>query len=481
MQPKNSISVDGNGNINIQDVTNGNITIHANNEEEMLSELGLLNKIQIDSLLQVIDNQTNQLSDIFKTHLKGIASEKNVTKGSISNVKSIKIGDEKHYHYYTSESKLPKELTLSIPKVHPNDIVGREKDLKELHNLLNNDKRVVVVNGLGGIGKTTLAQVYVSKYYDEYEHIVWITQSSESISTDFINETGLIKNLSVEIAGLEPEQIFEEIVIKLKGIEEKPNLIIIDNGEQSLSKFRDLLPSQPSWHLLITSREEITGFYSKALGFLNEQQAIELFEKYYPLHLLTNEDILELVKIVDYHTLTIELLAKTAKVQRYDAAKLKVAIEEDLRANIEVSHNKEYGKIEKVGSYLSSVFSLSNLTEHEIWLLKQFACLPSDFHPYNLLYELLINEESPYRDIFSETLSGLSQKGWLLQNTATDSYKMHRIIADVVKKEHPIDFADVKNLVSEIDQKLYFDQTKDNPTDNFEWIPFGKALVAKLE
>jgi hypothetical protein len=72
----------------------------------------------------------------------------------------------------------------------------------------------------------------------------------------------------------------------------------------------------------------------------------------------------------DYHTLTIEILAKTAKVQRYEAASLKGAIEQDLRANVAVA--RQGGQVEKVGAYLRSVFSLSKLNEEEIWLLKQF-------------------------------------------------------------------------------------------------------------
>src|SRR5690606_1248783 len=127
---------------------------------------------------------------------------------------NLKIGDE--YHTYFFEKKLSKELSLNLPKIHPDDIVGREDDLKKLYDFLSHEKRMVVVNGLGGIGKTTLAQGYVSKFYEEYKHIVWITQNSENITNDFLNESGLIKNLSVEIGNKQPVQVFYEIIIKLK-------------------------------------------------------------------------------------------------------------------------------------------------------------------------------------------------------------------------------------------------------------------------
>jgi len=154
---------------------------------------------------------------------------------------------------------------------------------------------------------------------------------------------------------------------------------------------------------------------------------------------------------------------------------LKEAIEKDLKANIEVS--RQSGEVKKIGAYLNTVFSMSKLSENEVWMMKQFACLPSEFHNYELLNELIINEESPYKNIFSETLMGIAKKGWLLQNTITDSYKMHRIVADVVKKQHKISIDDVKTLIDAIAQKLNVDQTKDNPVDKFLWIPFGRAIL----
>lgn len=71
MQPQNSIAIEDNGNITIQDVTNGSINIQANNPEEIVKELKLLNESQIDSLLQVAEKQKEQFSKLFKTLLKG--------------------------------------------------------------------------------------------------------------------------------------------------------------------------------------------------------------------------------------------------------------------------------------------------------------------------------------------------------------------------------------------------------------------------
>ena len=370
----------------------------------------------------------------------------------------------------------PKELTLNMPRIDPDEIIGREPDLNNLHLLLSGQKRVVVVNGLGGIGKTTLARAYLKKYYDEYHHICWITQLSEDITRDFVNTPGLMSNLAVEMANLDPADLFNAIIGKLKGISGRPNLLIIDNAEDSLSEYLDILPSQPSWHLLVTSRVEIMGLFRHQLDFLNEEQAIALFKKHYPYQHLTEDDIKALVAMVDRHTLAVEVLAKTAAAQRYDLSTLKEAFDKDIKSNIKVQH----GTVEKIGTYLRSMFNLSKLNAEEIWVMKQFTCLPSEYNSSNLLFELIVDEEGIHAAAFFETLHGLFQKGWLLHDTEADAYKMHRVIADVVKQEQRALVEDVEKLVGAIAGKLHLDGAKENPVDKFQWIPFGRAVLAAL-
>lgn len=371
---------------------------------------------------------------------------------------------------------LPKELTLAMPKTHPKDIIGRDKELDNLHELLSTDKRVVVVNGLGGVGKTTLAQAYLSKYYDEYHHIGWIAQSSDNIASDFINAAGLLDHLSIAAKGTDIEELFNQLIGKLKDIPSRPNLLIIDNATESLEKYFDILPTQPHWHLLVTSREKIEGFYLLPLDFLSEGEAIALFKKYYTGKRLGDDDIKKLVVAVDYHTLTIEILAKTATAQRYELDVLLQAIKKNVKSSAKVRRDKQLSSIEKVGSYLQSVFNISNLEEMELWLMKQFACLPGEFNTYDLLYDLLLGKEDPRGDAFAETLDGLVGKGWLLYNSEADAYKMHRVIAQVVSEVRVITVEDVYHLLTNLIGKLFLDASKENPIDKLPWIPFGRSM-----
>jgi tetratricopeptide (TPR) repeat protein len=404
-----------------------------------------------------------------------MSRQKNIV-GDLHNVQFARIGDDIHIHL--PEPVFPKELTLNIPRIHPGDLVGRETDLVRLHTALQTEKRVVVVNGLGGIGKTTLAQAYLSQYYEAYQHIAWITQDSSDLARDFVNAAGLTRNLGLEMMNAGPGQVFEEIIRKLKTIGSKPNLLIIDNGEQSLKKYRHLLPGQPHWHLLVTSRETIAGFHSQSLGFLDAQQAVTLFRKHCPYKTIDDAGIAKLLKTIGYHTLTIEILAKMAALQRYDLPALQRAIQKDLKANVEIAHNQQQRTIGKIGSYMQTTFTLSRLNEEEVWTLKQLVCLPPESHTYSLLRDLLIDEKGPHAPSFAETLQRLAEKGWLSYVPSADTYSMHRIIATVILKQKSMQLGDVAHLLAMLTEKLASPHTVDNTLDKFEWVPFCKSLLA---
>ncbi|NTU41557.1 MAG: ATP-binding protein [Nitrospirales bacterium] len=400
---------------------------------------------------------------------------KNVVGGSISDVSGgVHIGDKIHYH--PESSQLPRFLTVKIPSISPEKIVGRSDALEDLHQRLFDSKQVVLVNGLGGIGKTSLAQAYFGKYGEEYRHLAWVNQITNDLCGDFVNTEGLLESLQIESKGKDTQTLFSNIMIKLRNVTEHPGLLIIDNADESLAQWYDYLPHHFSWHILITSRKKIERFDLKELDLLSEDAAVELFLTHYTRGKISDKEIRGLVTAVDLHTLTIEILAKTAQLQRTELSRLKTAIEDDLKANVYIHHKGK--KIERVTSYLCSIFSLTELSETDMWVLKQFASLPPEFHRYELLQDLIPVQTISEDKTLAELLRDLAGKGWLLENEETDSYKMHRIITDVLRKQQPITLEDTKELIDRITEKLSIDQTKDNPVEKFPWIPYGKILLA---
>ena len=346
----------------------------------------------------------------FKTYVLSIDHEA-LIRGQRNVLKKL---DEISYKKKSNVNKdLPKELTF-VPRQNPEEIIGRKKELEDIFQLLSKNKHVVVVNGMGGIGKTTLAEAYVFQYYNYYRHILWITQTSDDLATDITKSFSLHSSLEIKVEGKNPERIFQESLHKLTNIEDSPKLFVIDNASRNLSNLISILPQQPNWHLLVTSREEIDGLNPYPLDFLSEKEAIALFLKHFKrANTWKPEFLAKLVGEVEYHTLTIEILAKTARRQNYSISTLRNALKDDLKANVKVKHRLQ--KIERITSYLSSIFKLNRLTDNEIWLLKQFVCLPNTFYTFGFLKEIIVPQASDREEIFSETLAELAQKGWLTE------------------------------------------------------------------
>jgi tetratricopeptide (TPR) repeat protein len=475
MQNTNQINIDGSGNITLQNIHGSTIRIGKGDDAAaIMAKLEQLQEAQLDALQQIMEQQTERFSDLLKVLLKGVVAQKNIVSGSISNVGgNVHIGDNITY-VIQPKATLPAELTINLPKISDlTKIIGREQDLKQLRDLLQEKQKVVVVNGLGGIGKTTMAQAYLSQYGSAYAHLLWLTQSEgDNFVLDLITARGLTLNLGIETSGKDAQTLFTEIIAQLKSITaEKPSLFVIDNANASLQHYFDYLPKPPQWHILATSREKIEHFFFKDLDFLTEDHAVLLFKQHCQ-RIADEAQIKSLLKTIDYHTLTIEILAKTA--QRYDTplATLQQAIERDLKAEVYIPHKGD--KIEKVASYLLSIFDIAPLSEEEQRLLQHFVALPTEFIPYDLLKTLI---PAPEEGI-AATLQDLRDKGWLIHTNEPEAYKIHRIIQKVVQQKlHPT-VADLHDLIDNLTGLLHIDQTKDNPVDKFPFIPYGEAALA---
>ncbi|KAK2612718.1 hypothetical protein QQS21_001335 [Conoideocrella luteorostrata] len=80
-------------------------------------------------------------------------------------------------------------VSLSLSEVPETQyFFAREREITEVHRTLSSDgtRRIVVLHGLGGIGKTQLVVAYIKRYRDEYSAIFWFNIKDElSIQQSF--------------------------------------------------------------------------------------------------------------------------------------------------------------------------------------------------------------------------------------------------------------------------------------------------------
>ena len=410
------------------------------------------------------------MSDTNQTHHGG---GDNVGRDKIANI-------EKQYVTYESGREISRLLT-KFPSLD-DKIIGREEAITNLKENLQTSQRVVLMNGMGGIGKTTTAIAYANRYKEEYVHIAWLEQLGD-FDTDLATNQLLISNLGLTPSGdaATDTQFILNALANLGG----KSLLVIDNGNKQLREYKDYFPKAPGWHVLITSREELSFGEKMALGFLSKEDALKLFYTHYKLD--KNDELAhEILLTVDYHTLTIEILAKTAQSLEIASLEKLTSLLKERGIKIgkpvdfsRIAHSKEE-QIKHLFPYLEAIFQLPDtITEEEVYLLKQLIGLPPIFHNWEKLTALLqITEENEtIWDNLIVARNSLRKKGWLIYDEKQKAYKMHRIIQDVLKEKLKPSYEDLEVLIKSISRLLYFDDTKDNPVDKFQYVIFGERIL----
>jgi len=130
----NAIHIKGSGNIVIQGATNSPVTIHTDNADDIFQKLKLLNNQQLSALKQVGTEQTNILSELFKDLFEKFISQKNDLIENISNVQSIKYGDEIHYHFHNESQNIKTLSWQESTEIEKEPLKSINQTLVEISN-----------------------------------------------------------------------------------------------------------------------------------------------------------------------------------------------------------------------------------------------------------------------------------------------------------------------------------------------------------
>ncbi|MEM6321720.1 MAG: NB-ARC domain-containing protein [Bacteroidota bacterium] len=233
----------------------------------------------------------------------------------------VHVGDI--YNIQGAVRKIPFQLN-SLPFIAKEEVVGRKDDFTEVKKMLEVTDRLVLVNGVGGIGKTTLAKYFTTLSYQDYNYIAWVNNTS-SIKEAFANDLALIDSLHLK-ADLEAlpqdknwtEKAFVLILNRMRQLASdengKKNLLILDNVGSDIEDL-DILEQvalKPNWKVLATSRNVLEGFKIFELLALAKEEAMQLFYQHYRYE--KNDQLVEeILQRIAYHTLSIEVIAKTAE------------------------------------------------------------------------------------------------------------------------------------------------------------------------
>lgn len=375
-----------------------------------------------------------------------------------------------------------KDLTL-IPHVYPQDIIGREPELNELRELLSNYKHLSI-HGTGGLGKTTLAKLFLHQYRREFNHVLWLnafTGLKEAIA--FNNE--LKNNLKLVFEKTDDlDTRFTHVVNqlnKLPGI----NLIIIDNYEGSYADLNPIL-SLSNWRVLITTRaiiKSIPAFKVNRLSFAN---ATLLYRKSDTTLTIDDNQLKEFFDLIDYNTLIIEITSKTiAKSidltleKVVDYLKNQELDDAELEIDVEIGGEDNYVRLY---AHLLNTFKHKNLPGDESNFLELLALLPSEDTRITELIEWCGKDfEAKNKPYFTNIVNSLQAKGWI--ERSGDVIKIHRMIQDIIIYEQ-------RSVLSPFAGKSLFfgwlghrfkEGFLGDPTLSFRLLKYGESILRAIK
>ena len=328
----------------------------------------------------------------------------------------------------------PQEHYLISSQVKPVDFfIGRDDELATIHKRLE-EKDILFLSGIGGIGKSELARNYAKIHKDngDYDTILFATYGG-SLMTMINNDSNIhIANFE-RLSAEEEESYYCRKIGKLQELVNERTLFVIDNlnedefDSKAKKQWTDIL--NLGCKLLVTTRQKEWGYGVLEIGVLSKRDnLVALFEKYCTIK--DDNDRAAVHEIIDYvngHTLTVELIAKqtgagfSTPIEMFD--KLKEGMAEIGTDEIYFTKDNEQHKATAF-NHITALFNIANLNDKEKYVLANMSLIPLTGIKAKLFRKWCELEDF---NVVNTLING----GWLIR--VDDVIKMHPVINEVAR------------------------------------------------
>jgi len=369
----------------------------------------------------------------------------------------------------------------NVPVYNFADLIGRESIISEIEYKLSNNK-FIVLSGVAGIGKTSIALAFVneSRIFDKIGFVYF----TGNIVDDILNQfQSYIPNFEYD-ESCNSNENFKKLIFALKNIHGN-NVIVIDGFDniEQIYKYELLLKST-NWNIIITSRTIPDDTEKIIINELNFESALRIFYKFYLIE-KNDSEIKEILDIINYHTLVLELIAKVANKKGLKITELKSIlknqniISKELQRKIKIGFHADISNSERENSaisYLFSIFNLDDLSKFEKEYLLYLSCFPSIFIPIEKLKILFdINEENG--TLFENSLDDLHLKGWL--SLVDNQIKIHSLIQLVIQNKLELTPNNILKIIITLKNELI--KGRRQSKEDFElYLSLSESIINKV-
>ena len=304
--------------------------------------------------------------------------------------------------------------------------------------------------------------------------------NAEAFLRAFLDSTALKDSLQLTFDPQQPPvEHFRQIVKALAAMDGQ-HLLVIDNAPETAAVYLPELTALHHWRILLTSRDVIPNTTKFELDVLSPDEAGELFERIYD-HPARSAALDELLQHIDYHTLTIELLAAYAREKPLTPPGLLALVRQKgllQLDDLEVT-TPRYPESRDVATHLRRLFLLE-LPPEEQDILRCCAILPMANVPLDpaLVSEdrlcELFGKKDQEKD-FKKRLRRLAKLHWLVEKDG--GYRCHPVIAETARAQLQPDAVNCGVLIKKVTELLMPDAaTNESILNRAIFAPLAEAV-----
>jgi hypothetical protein len=139
--------------------------------------------------------------------------------------------------------------------------IGRDTELEQIENILLSNsnystRKVLILGGMGGIGKTQLAINYAKRHCTSYSSVFWLNATSESTLNSSLRDMANRILPPETVSKLDDDQLRIQVSNWLSELDNTRWLLILDNyddpDQYNLTKY---YPSVAHGSIIITTRQ----------------------------------------------------------------------------------------------------------------------------------------------------------------------------------------------------------------------------------
>lgn len=324
--------------------------------------------------------------------------------------------------------------------------IGRDKEIKEIKNMLDSNKRVFI-HGIGGIGKSEIVKQYIKEYKENYNSITYLTYDYDIITT--INDASFLSGLPYEEEE-KLEHYCERKIREYGRLLSGRNLLVIDNYDEKLElsdhkEIWNILLSLPC-DILITTRSNQNSYSECQIEIheLGYDELVELFSKYCDYSKEEMWAVKNIIEEVHFLTVVVELIAKQAFVSEKKPSEVLKELTQrgvlGLKSEM-IDYNWEEGE---VSYFIRKLFFLTEMPKDARRMLVYISFMPQMGIPEASFLEFFKYENH-------NSIRYLIDNGWVYESKELSRViTVHPVIRSVVMDFLKNNEEDAKQIYYEI-------------------------------